>query len=926
MKIKTDFFSSVISVLLIMLIISGMTASIASAADKNGTDPVDSTNDLIIEGISCSPENPEPGEAVTIKIAVTNKGTAVSEQTEAVCKIGDEDPIDVPIIEIKPEETLLVSFPWTPEEEGTVKIKATLGDSKKTIEVVVEKEKSPNLTIESLSIDPESPKIDSEVTVNALIKNTGNEVSEATKLTYEIGEAEPKTVKVPEIDPEDSSLISFTWTPKEEGTVKIKVVVEDNEKTIEVVVEKEKSPNLTIESLSIDPESPKTDSEVTVNALIKNTGNEVSEATKLTYEIGEAEPKTVKVPEIDPEDSSLVSFTWTPKEEGTVKIKAAVEDNEKTIEVVVEKEKSPNLTIESLSIDPESPKTDSEVTIKALVKNVGTKTSEPTNIIYTIGETKEKEEVSAIEAGSEKSISHKWTTSDKEETVTIKASLENVENSEKEISVKIAKKSLPDLIVEDIYSDPSIQPEAGKLLNFTLKIKNVGEATANSNTAKYSFNGASEGEISIPELSAGTSTSAGFSFTPGNEETMSVTVIADSGNRISESNEDNNKMSKTISVKRKLPDLKIESISLSPEKPHPGENITFTATVKNNGSAAAENSEIKYDIKGNNESYTGVTPLPALAAGETGTGTFFWTPGNEGQIEVKTTVDTGSVVSESNETNNEFTKTATIYKETVSSDDGGSGSSGSSGSDSGSKSSGSSSSSSGGASLSKEPVSNVDAKELSTRNVQSGYHIKFDFLEGATCITYIEFDSIKTLKRTITTAEVLKDKSVFVSEVPPGNIYKYVNIWVGNYGTGVANYCENGVIEFKVEKPWFEENNINQSQITLQWYNESWEPLNTEKVKEDTNYVYFKSKTPGFSCFAITSNSIDGENVSVASGLAEGKVLRNWNGETNTSTFNGSAETDGKIKNPMGKAKILMAISLPLFLIFVEYFVMKKKI
>jgi len=28
----------------------------------------------------------------------------------------------------------------------------------------------------------------------------------------------------------------------------------------------------------------------------------------------------------------------------------------------------------------------------------------------------------------------------------------------------------------------------------------------------------------------------------------------------------------------------------------------------------------------------------------------------------------------------------------------------------------------------------------------------------------------------------------------------------------------------------------------------------------------------------------------------------------------------------MGKAKILMAISLPLFLIFVEYFVMKKKI
>ncbi len=848
---KADFFNSVIYVLLIMLIISGIIPGMASAADKNDTDPIDSTSDLIMESISCSPENPEPGEAATIEIAVLNQGTAVSEQTKAVCKIGDEDPIDVPILEIKPGETLLVSFDWTPKEEGTVKIKATLGDSKKTIEVVVGKEKSADLSIESLSIDPENP--------------------------------EP-------------------------------------------------------------------DSEVTVNALVKNTGNEASEETKLTYKIGEADPKTVKIPEIDSEDSSVVSFTWTPEEEGTVVIKAAVGDSEKTIKAVVEKETSSDLTIESLSIDPENPETNSEVTIKALVKNAGTKTSESTNIIYTIDGTEIKEEVPEIEAGSEKSISHTWTTSNKEKTVTITAALEDVENSEKEISVNIGGESLPDLVIEDLDTESSTQPEAGKPLNFTLKIKNEGEATANSSTAKYSFNGDAGGEISIPELSAGESTSAGFSFTLGNEESVIVTVVADSEKTVSESNEDNNKMSKTINIGSKLPDLKIESISLNPEEPHPGENITFTATVKNDGSAAAEKSEIKYDIKGNNESYTGVTSIPAIAAGETGTGTFFWTPENEGQIEVNAAADSGSVVSESDETNNEFTKTATVYEETVSSDSGnessessnsdsenessessdsdsGSESSGSSGSNSGSKSSGSSSSSSGGVSLSKEPVSNVEAKELATGNVQSGYHIKFDFLEGATCIKYIEFDPLKTLKKTITTVEMLKDKSVFVSGIPSGKIYKYVNIWVGNYGTGVANYCENGVIEFKVEKSWLEENNISQSQIILQWYNKDWEQLDTEKVKEDTDYVYFKSKTPGFSCFAITSYSTDKKTISGSSGLAEEEeVLKNWYGETNTSTFNGSAETDGTIKNPMGKAKILMAISLPLFLILVEYFVMKKKI
>ncbi|PAV14522.1 hypothetical protein ASJ81_02890 [Methanosarcina spelaei] len=588
-----------------------------------------------------------------------------------------------------------------------------------------------------------------------------------------------------------------------------------------------------------------------------------------------------------------------------------------------------NLILEKLSTDPDYPKPDSKVAINSLVKNTGTEASEPTNIIYKIGETEDKEEVPAIEAGSETLISHTWITPDEEGTVSIKASLENVENSEKEISVKVVQETLPDLIVEDLYPESSTQPEAGKTLNFTLKIKNIGEETASSSTAKYSFNGTSEGEISIPELSAGTNTNAEFSYTPGNEENISVTVVADSGNIVSESNEDNNRMSKTISMKRELPDLKIESISLSPENPHPEENITFTVTVKNNGSAAAENSQINYDIKGNNESYTGVTSIPALAAGETGTGTFFWTPENEGQIEVKATVDVENIISESDETNNEFTKTATVYKKTVSSDSGndsGNESSGSSSSDSGSKSSGSSSSSSGGAILSKEPVSNVEAKELATGNVQSGYHVKFDFPEGVTCITYIEFDPIKTLKRTTTTVEMLKDKSTFVSEVSPGKVYKYVNIWVGNYGAGVANYFENGFIEFKVEKSWLEENNISQSQITLQWYNKGWETLATEKVKEDTSYVYFKSKTPGFSCFAITSYSAEGKNILEGNGLAEEGVLRNWNGETNKSAVNGSAKTDDKTKNPLGKAKIILAISLPLFLILVEYFVMKKKI
>ena len=64
-----------------------------------------------------------------------------------------------------------------------------------------------------------------------------------------------------------------------------------------------------------------------------------------------------------------------------------------------------NLILEELSIDSKYPKLNSEVIISALVKNVGTETSEPTNMIYTIGGAEEIEAIDSIEPGSERSDS-----------------------------------------------------------------------------------------------------------------------------------------------------------------------------------------------------------------------------------------------------------------------------------------------------------------------------------------------------------------------------------------------------------------------------------------------------------------------------------------------------------------------------------------
>jgi hypothetical protein len=98
----------------------------------------------------------------------------------------------------------------------------------------------------------------------------------------------------------------------------------------------------------------------------------------------------------------------------------------------------------------------------------------------------------------------------------------------------------------------------------------------------------------------------------------------------------------------------------------------------------------------------------------------------------------------------------------------------------------------------------------------------------------------------------LSKTGIAAPELPAGTIYQYIDILVGDKGAGLPTSLINGFVGFRVEKAWIKDNDVNESMITLQRYNNSWEPLYTEKVGEDNNSIYFQSKTPGFYFFAIT--------------------------------------------------------------------------
>ncbi|WP_082089518.1 PKD domain-containing protein [Methanosarcina horonobensis] len=175
---------------------------------------------------------------------------------------------------------------------------------------------------------------------------------------------------------------------------------------------------------------------------------------------------------------------------------------------------------------------------------------------------------------------------------------------------------------------------------------------------------------------------------------------------------------------------------------------------------------------------------------------------------------------------------------------------------SGGSSHSSGSSSGGGGGGSPEPARNVQTKEISQTFITNGKAVKFDFTKNATCVVYVGFDAKKTAGKVTTIAEELKNKSVLVSKLPEGEVYKSFNVWVGNSGFVSSENIENSVLCFKVEKAWVQDKKIDQDSIALNRYGDKkWEQLQVNLSGEDKKYLYFTADVPGFSSFAITGKA-----------------------------------------------------------------------
>ena len=220
----------------------------------------------------------------------------------------------------------------------------------------------------------------------------------------------------------------------------------------------------------------------------------------------------------------------------------------------------------------------------------------------------------------------------------------------------------------------------------------------------------------------------------------------------------------------------------------------------------------------------------------------------------------------------------------------------------------------GGAGGSPEPAKNVKSKELCQQFISNGKQICFKFIKGATSVEYVKFNAKKTAGKITTIVEDLKGRSSLTLSEPEDEIYKYLNIWIGNGGFANPKNIENAVVGFRVSKEWIIENNINTDTIVLQHFNEhDWNSLPTKKLSENEEYIYFESETPSFSPFAITA----GKNImaieeKTGENQAPSEVM--LNDEIGAKTKSGAATQENKNKGTQKIANIFVGVIIVLLM------------
>ena len=417
-------------------------------------------------------------------------------------------------------------------------------------------------------------------------------------------------------------------------------------------------PDLVVGAPTVSDSSPLTGASFTLSATVRNQGNGAAGGTTLTYyrstnatiATNDTSVGTDSVSSLSAGASSAQSTSVTAPATagayyygacvGTVTNESATGNNCSTgVRVTVVG--PPDLVVESPSVGDSNPSTGATFTLRATVRNRGGSEAAPAILRYyrssndtidTNDTLQGTDPVSGLSAGASSAQSTSVTAPSTAGTYYYGACVSTVTNESAtgnncSTAVRVTVVGPPDLVVgTPTVSDSS--PLTGATFTLRATVRNQGGAAAGSSTLRYyrstnatiDTNDTSVGTDSMSSLSAGASSAQSIGLTA--PSTTGTYYYGACVGTVSGESATMNNCSAAVTVTVTAPDLVVESPSVSAGRPLTGATFTLSATVRNQGGAAAGSTTLRYYRSTNstidtNDSSVGTDAVSGLAAAAT---------------------------------------------------------------------------------------------------------------------------------------------------------------------------------------------------------------------------------------------------------------------------------------------------------------------
>ena len=588
-----------------------------------------------------------------------------------------------------------------------------------------EKQLMPNLVAQSVNIgfNPAQPHAGEETTIHGTVINNGS--ADARAVTVQLVDVSDEEAAVPigqpqtiaEIPVGGSGVVQVQYdTEKKAGEREIRMVVDptnfiferneaDNAASRLLTVAEAPAPNLFIDSNNVgfDPASPQPGAQVTIFATVVNNGSADATDVVVRFLEGRSRPIALNqvIDSIAAGSSAVARVTFdSGSSAGDPSINVEVDpdnfiaeldetDNSasKTLGLVSDAEPNLELSSSNIGVAPANPVEGDVVTIYATILNAGDTAVQDVQVQFLDANRRPAAPIAALQIipsiapGSSGVASIRFDTSNRtgDQKIQVQVDPHNLiaESSETDNSgtaaLSVAHGPTPNLVVvDDNIGFSNTSPDAGAEVTVYATILNTGSAPAQNVGIQFIDNTGGSvrpvGELQvIANIEPGTSAIALAQYkAPGARSVRSIQVIADPGNFIREVTEEDNEASASLSVGgAPTPNLFIQSnnISVNPDEPVSGEEITLRAVVGNNGTAPAKQVSVQFvDVTGGESRLLGSEQTIAeIGVGSSGAAVVKITesitsdrPGSNRKIQVL--VDASNRIRESNETDNTATR------------------------------------------------------------------------------------------------------------------------------------------------------------------------------------------------------------------------------------------------------------------------------